>query len=103
MAMQTYSAVPDIEADKKAGVSTLATKLGRVPALYFCLISYLIAAFIGSMYVGFLSIALGIVYGVIVLFTIRKPEKLFTYYTYFPLINSASGALLFFYVFIRTL
>jgi len=103
MAMQTYSAVPDIEADQKAGVSTLATKLGRVPSLYFCLFSYLTAAFIGSFYVGFLAIALGIVYASIVWFTMKKPEKLFTYYTYFPLINSASGALLFFYIFLRSL
>ena len=99
--MQTYSAVPDIEADKKAGVNTLAIMLGEKNALWFCLIAYLISATIGFYYVGYIAIVFGLVYSVIVLLSIHNISKLFKYYTYFPLINVASGALLFFYLFFK--
>lgn len=99
--MQTYSAVPDIEADKKAGVNTLAIMLGEKNALWFCLIAYLISATIGFYYVGYIAVAFGFVYSVIVLLSIHNISKLFKYYTYFPLINVASGALLFFYLFFK--
>jgi 4-hydroxybenzoate polyprenyltransferase len=99
--MQTYSAVPDIEADKKAGVNTLAIMLGEKNALWFCLVAYLISASIGFYYVGYIAIVFGLVYTVIVLLSINNVSKLFKYYTYFPLINVASGAILFFYMFFK--
>ncbi|OBX26882.1 hypothetical protein A9996_02095 [Gelidibacter algens] len=99
--MQTYSAVPDIEADKKAGVNTLAIMLGEKKALWFCLLAYLISASIGFYYVGFIAILFGIVYIVIVLLSIYNSSKLFKYYTYFPLINVITGAVLFFYLFFK--
>jgi 4-hydroxybenzoate polyprenyltransferase len=99
--MQTYSAVPDIEADKKAGVNTLAIMLGEKNALWFCLVAYLISASIGFYYVGYIAIVFGLVYTVIVLLSINNVSKLFKYYTYFPLINVASGAILFFYLFFK--
>jgi 4-hydroxybenzoate polyprenyltransferase len=97
--MQTYSAIPDIEADKKAGVNTLAIMLGEKKALWFCLIAYLISASIGFYYLGFIAIVFGIVYISIVLLSINNISKLFKYYTYFPLINVLTGAILFFYMF----
>lgn len=99
--MQTYSAVPDIEADKKAGVNTLAIVLGEKNALWFCLIAYVISATIGFYYVGYISILFGLVYAVMVLLSIYNVSKLFKYYTYFPLINVASGTILFFYLFFK--
>lgn len=99
--MQTYSAVPDIDADRKAGVNTLATMLGEKKALWFCLIAYLISASIGYFYVGYIAVVFGIIYGVIVLLSIYNLSKLFKYYTYFPLINILGGAFLFFYLFIK--
>ncbi|TXE17150.1 prenyltransferase [Psychroserpens burtonensis] len=99
--MQTYSAVPDIEADKKAGVNTLAIMLGEKNALWFCLIAYVISASIGFYYIGYIAIVFGLVYTVIVLLSINNVSKLFKYYTYFPLINVASGAILFFYMFFK--
>jgi 4-hydroxybenzoate polyprenyltransferase len=99
--MQTYSAIPDIEADRKAGVNTLATMLGEKKALWFCLLAYLISASIGCYYVGFISIVFGIVYGAMVLLSIYNISKLFKYYTYFPLINVVTGAVLFFYLFYK--
>ncbi|MGC1472758.1 MAG: prenyltransferase [Psychroserpens sp.] len=99
--MQTYSAVPDIEADKKAGVNTLATVLGEKGALWFCLMAYVLSASIGFYYVGYLSIIFGAVYAAIVLLSINNITKLFKYYTFFPLINVFSGAILFFYLFFK--
>lgn len=97
--MQTYSAIPDIEADKKAGVNTMAIMLGEKKALWFCFIAYLISASIGFYYVGTISIVFGIVYISIVLLSINNISKLFKYYTYFPLINVLAGAVLFFDMF----
>ncbi len=99
--MQTYSAIPDIEADKKAGVNTLAIMLGKKNSLWFCLVTYVISAFIGFYYVGYISIVFGLVYTAVVLFSMNNNSKLFKYYTYFPLINAVSGAVLFFYLFFK--
>lgn len=99
--MQTYSAVPDIEADKKAGVNTLAIMLGGRNSLWFCLVAYLISASIGFYYVGYIATVFGLVYTVIVLLSINNASRLFKYYTYFPLINVAFGAILFFYMFFK--
>lgn len=99
--MQTYSAVPDMVADKKAGVNTLAIMLGEKLALWFCFMCYAISATIGFYYVGFIAIAFGSVYGVMVLLSIYNNTKLFKYYTYFPLINVITGAILFFYLFFK--
>ena len=99
-AMQTYSAVPDIEADKKAGVKTLATQMGERGALLFCLFAFLISAIIGYYYVGFLALVFGFIYAILVTLSIIKSNQVFKYYTYFPLINTLSGAVLYFYLFI---
>ena len=99
--MQTYSAVPDIDADKKAGVNTLATLLGEKKALWFCLVCYLISASIGYVYLGPIAAVFGLVYGLMVLLSINNMNKLFKYYTYFPLINVVTGAILFFFLFFK--
>ncbi|SDS70134.1 4-hydroxybenzoate polyprenyltransferase [Formosa sp. Hel1_31_208] len=99
--MQTYSAVPDIDADKKAGVNTLATLLGEKKALWFCLVCYLISASIGYVFLGPIAIGFGLVYGLMVLLSINNMSKLFKYYTYFPLINVVTGAVLFFFLFFK--
>jgi 4-hydroxybenzoate polyprenyltransferase len=99
--MQTYSAVPDIDADKKANVHTLATILGGKRALKFCLVCYLMSASIGYMYLGPIAIVFGIVYGLMVILSINNMGKLFKYYTYFPLINVLTGAVLFFFLFFK--
>lgn len=99
--MQTYSAVPDMEADKKAGVNTLAIILGEKKALWFCLIAYVISASIGFYYLGFIAIGFGLIYICMILLSINNSTKLFKYYTYFPLINVLIGAIVFFYMFFK--
>ena len=95
-AMQTYSAVPDIDADTKGGVSTLATVLGQKWALWFCFVAYLAAGIIGYVYLGMIPAVLGLVYLGMVLYAIIKPEKSFWIYKKFPLVNTAFGMILFF-------
>jgi len=97
--MQTYSAVPDIKADKKAGVETLATYLGERKSLWFCLVAFGLSAVIGVYYVGFIAPLLGIIYLAMILLSLSNSSKLFNYYTYFPIINVIAGGILFFYLF----
>lgn len=101
--MQTYSAIPDIKADRKAGVNTLAVMLGEKKSLLFCLFAYLLSASIGIYYVGFIALVFGLVYVIIVLLTMKNTAKLFKFYTYFPIINVISGAVLFFYLFFKSI
>lgn len=95
-AMQTYSAVPDIEADTKGGVQTLATVLGQNKALWFCFITYLAAGIIGYLHLGIISAILGLVYLGMVMYTIGNPGKSFWVYKKFPLVNTVFGMILFF-------
>jgi 4-hydroxybenzoate polyprenyltransferase len=44
MAMHTFSAIPDIEPDRRAGIDTLATVLGRRGTLAYCGAVWLLAA-----------------------------------------------------------
>jgi 4-hydroxybenzoate polyprenyltransferase len=95
-AMQTYSAVPDIEADTKGGVRTLATVLGRMGGLWFCLIAYLMATVIGFLLLGWIPAILGLVYAGMVIFAMVRPDKTFWVYKKFPLVNTVFGMILFF-------
>lgn len=96
MAMQTYSAVPDIESDTKANVRTLATVFGRNGALWFCLIAYAVATFIGFTLLGWILLILGLIYLSMVITAMVKPEKTFCIYKKFPLVNAVFGMILFF-------
>ena len=98
-AMQTFSAVPDIEADKKAGIRTLATQLGERNALIFCIVGYLVAGLIGSLYLGGIAIVFGLIYATLITFSLLNKKEVFRYYTYFPLINVLLGGLIYFYLF----
>ena len=95
-AMQTFSAVPDIEADTKGGVGTLATVLGQKGALVFCTIAYAAAGIIGYLHLGIIPAVLGLVYVGMMMYTLAKPGKAFGVYKKFPLVNTVFGMILFF-------
>lgn len=95
-AMQSYSAVPDIEADTKGGIRTLATVLGHQGALWFCLIAYGVATYIGYLHLGIIPLLLGLIYLAMVVYTILHPNKSFWMYKKFPLVNTVFGMTLFF-------
>ena len=96
-AMHAYSAIPDIEADREAGLKTIATVLGPYATLAVCVVLYTSAAIISSEYLGFLSLSLGGVYVILMLASMRsvKTGRLFKLYRAFPLINILAGALIF--------
>lgn len=97
MAMHAYSAVPDIAADTKAKISTIATTLGARNTLLFCIVCYALAAYLSSAWLGWFSWLAGSVYLAMMLLTISQPgrDHVFKLYQYFPYINMAVGAGLF--------
>lgn len=95
MAMQTYSAIPDIMADTKADIKTLATMLGQKLAGWFCFIAYAAATVIGYVHVGWIVIPLGLVYLGLVVYAIMNPNRSFWVYKKFPIINAVFGFILF--------
>jgi lycopene elongase/hydratase (dihydrobisanhydrobacterioruberin-forming) len=105
MAMHAYSAIPDIQADREAGVETVATLLGREGTLLFCSACYLLSAVFAFPYLGAFAGILGLVYLTLMgasLFT-KQTGGVYRIYRYFPIVNSACGFLLFWYVAIENL
>jgi 4-hydroxybenzoate polyprenyltransferase len=99
-AMHAYSAVPDIDADRRANVPTIATTIGGYATLGLCSILFIAAAFISFKYLGYCSLALGAVYLTLITISFKffRDGKLFVLYRYFPFINAAAGFALFWYV-----
>lgn len=105
MAMHAYSAIPDIQADRDAGIETIATLLGREGTLFFCSACYLVSAVFAFPYLGPFAGVLGLIYLTLMgasLFT-RQTGGVYRIYRYFPLVNSACGFMLFWYVAIENL
>ena len=100
MAMHAYSAVPDIQADKKAKISTIATQLGKTGTLLFCLICYALAAGFSISILGQFSIAAGVLYGFMMILTLQasNARSVMKLYSLFPYINMCVGMALFFWV-----
>ena len=96
MAMHAYSAVPDISADREAGVPTVATLLGLRGTLIFCLSLYVLAALLTFATLGWLSIVLGVVYAALMLRSLRAGTEggVMQIYRIFPFVNAGAGAAL---------
>ncbi|MFM9903820.1 MAG: prenyltransferase [Pyrinomonadaceae bacterium] len=96
-AMHAYSAIPDIEADKEAGLKTIATVCGPYLTLAICGFLYLAAAIVSADYLGFISLSLGGVYVILMLASARsvKTGRLFKLYRAFPFINVLAGFIIF--------
>lgn len=100
MAMHAYSAVPDIQADTEAGLSTTATLLGAAPTLLLCASLYALAALGSHGALGWLSVVLGAVYVGMIALSMRLslsrgPQAVMQLYKYFPALNTLAGFLLF--------
>jgi lycopene elongase/hydratase (dihydrobisanhydrobacterioruberin-forming) len=116
MAMHAYSAIPDITADTKATMNTVATVLGIKGTLWFCGILWAIAGIAASSVLGKTPVLwfdagaatfYASIYVMIVLFSffaIRNTDQhhgeqaVFRLYTKLPLINALIGMALFFQV-----
>lgn len=99
-AMHAYSAIPDIDADKQAGLKTIATVCGPYVTLAICAGLYAAAAILSIEYLGFMSLALGFAYVFLMLASVRshKTGRLFKLYRAFPLINVAAGFVIFWHI-----
>ncbi len=98
MAMHAYSAVPDIESDRKAKISTIATVLGSKLTLIFCFGAYIGSAILTYQWLGVFSVFAGLVYGLMVIISLLQQAKIFNLYKIFPYINLGLGAGLFFWI-----
>lgn len=100
MAMHAYSAVPDISADRQAGLETVATKFGFQSTLMLCLIAYALSASLSFAALSWLSVVLGAIYIAMMWLSVRagSEEGVLKIYTAFPFLNMASGAALFLYI-----
>lgn len=96
-AMHAYSAVPDIEVDREAGVRTIATILGANLTVALCAVLYAASAFLAAEFLGFLALPLGFAYLVLMLASFRslKTGRIFALYRAFPMINMSAGFLIF--------
>jgi 4-hydroxybenzoate polyprenyltransferase len=103
MAMHAYSAAPDIESDRLAGLSTIATVLGDKATIVFCLVLYSVASVLAAHYFGLLAIAVGSVYILLMAISLQqnKSDELTTIYRLFPAINAAVGFILFVALFLQ--
>mgnify|MGYP002779576600 CR=1 FL=1 len=94
MAMHAYSAVPDIGADKEAGVPTVATFLGLRPTIAFCAALYFGAMWLSSAALGFWAGVLGLVYLGLMAQSWRANSEggVMRIYRVFPFVNALAGA-----------
>lgn len=100
MAMHAYSAIPDIKADSRAKLRTVATVLGARGTLVFCVVCYVAAAILSWQWIGWFGLVAGLVYVAMMTASFIHPSRVavFKLYRYFPWLNMAVGAGLFFWV-----
>lgn len=97
MAMHCYSAIPDIEPDHKAWLTTTAIYLGKNKSLIYCGILYLLSAILSFPTLWWFSILWGIVYLIMIIISYYKKD-IFVLYKLFPYINLIIGFSLFWYI-----
>jgi len=93
MGMHTFSAIPDIEPDRNAGIQTTATLLGERTTLAYCAVCWLVAAVL----MGLLHPELGLVFLVYPLFVaaiVVGDIDIARAYWWFPILNTLAGAAL---------
>lgn len=97
MAMHCFSAIPDIEPDSKAGITTTAVYLWKQKSLLYCIMLYAIAGILASQVIGILGSFFGLLYCGMVFLGFRY--DIFRIYKRFPYINFLVGMLLCFYIY----
>jgi lycopene elongase/hydratase (dihydrobisanhydrobacterioruberin-forming) len=101
-AMHLFSAIPDINPDRKAGIMTTAVLLGTRMSIKACIILW--GVFVLSLIVmgaGYLIVAASLVYIIIPIFLLFSNERnIIRAYWYYPYINGIMGMIFFFYAMI---
>lgn len=97
MAMHAFSAVPDIQADTAAGLTTVATLLGGKGTLILCAFLYLSAGILTFKYLGLFSSFAACCYLAMIFSSLRdySQARVFAVYRYFPWLNTLIGFSLF--------
>ncbi|MFB6255821.1 MAG: prenyltransferase [Haloplanus sp.] len=93
MAMHTFSAIPDIEPDRRAGIETTATRLGEGPTYAYCAVCWALAA----TAFGLLDVRFGALIGLYpvgVVLVARSSVAADRAYWWFPAVNTVVGALI---------
>ena len=93
MAMHTFSAIPDIEPDRAAGIKTTATALGERLTYAYCAVVWALAALVFAL----LDVRLGAllaVYPVAVALVALSDVSVDRAYWWYPAINGVVGMLL---------
>ncbi len=93
MAMHTFSAIPDIEPDRNAGIRTTATLLGKERTHAYCALVWLAAAVGFALVHPFLGVVLG-VYPLLGVAIALGDVPVDRAYWWYPAINTAVGAVL---------
>ena len=94
--MHAYSAIPDIDADRAAGIDTIATRLGPAGTHMFCIACYIGAAALSATFAPPL-VLLNLAYIAVVLASMYV-SNVSRFYRAFPIINPVSGFVVFWYV-----
>ena len=93
MGMHTFSAIPDIEPDRAAGIETTATALGESRTYVYCGLCWLAAAAVFGTVHPFFAAVLG-VYPIFVAFVAVSGVSVDRAYWWFPVLNTAAGTAL---------
>lgn len=104
-AMHIFSAIPDIEYDKEAGINTTPVFIGKKAALYLCLIFWLILSFIVIYLAEFFPLSfLVFIYPLFPFILLYKTSlDINKVYWYLPYVNTSLGGILFTALVINTL
>lgn len=95
MAMHLYSAIPDIQADTEAWLSTTAMLTWERGGLVLCMILYALAAVLSFSWIGIISLVLWAVYLIMMIRTWVRLRNISQIYRYFPWVNMISGMCIF--------
>ncbi|MFC7077270.1 prenyltransferase [Haloarcula halophila] len=90
MGMHTFSAIPDIEPDRAAGIETTATFLGESNTYYYCVMCWLTAAFVFT-YTHWVFGLLLLIYPGLVFGILGIGVDIDEAYWWYPAINTVVG------------
>lgn len=93
MGMHAFSAIPDIEPDRTAGIETTATVLGEQRTYAYCVVCWFLAAAVFGLVHPFFSVVL-IAYPLIVFAIVRMAVDVIDAYWWYPAINTLAGMIL---------
>ncbi|WP_414838289.1 prenyltransferase [Candidatus Nanosalina sp. VS9-1] len=93
MAMHTFSAIPDIEPDRKAGVATTATFLGRKKTFVYCTAVWSLSGIVAGLWNFWTGLLFSVYPLICVIFYFSGLEDSEAYW-YYPYINAFLGMIL---------